>query len=248
MIEGGLETTYQWNRLPICRTQCVASVNGAIESNPSPMTRISASHVTTLINILRKETNMSRKQCCLLLVVGLIAAGCQSMRVQTAYDRSVAFNGLHTFCWVPPPSWLHNDPRLHMDLVEPRVRQDVEAQLQARGFQMLGDCTNADFQVTFVGALMEHFTETPGVVTVAVYQYSPDTGGEWFTDSSGGAVKENRVPSLVIEISQPGSNRVLWKGMASARLPAAVNDAQRQERIQTAVERIMKQFPPPPTK
>lgn len=95
---------------------------------------------------------------------------------------------------------------------------------------------------------MENFTETPGPANFAVYQYSPDTGGEWFTSSSGGTVKENRVPSLLIEISQPGSNRVLWKGVASAKLPAAVNDAQRQQRIQTAVAQILKQFPPPPPK
>jgi hypothetical protein len=170
------------------------------------------------------------------------------MRVQSAYDHKFDFATLHTFCWAPPPDWLKNDPRLHMDLVEPRVRQDVEAQLRGRGFQTATDCAHADFQVTFTAALMEQFTETLGTINIAVCQYSPDTGGEWFTSSSGGTVKENRVPSLAIEVFQPGSNRVLWKGLASAKLPAAVDDAQRQQRIQTAVQQIMKHFPPPPPK
>ena len=170
------------------------------------------------------------------------------MRVQASYDHTFAYSSLHTFCWVPAAAWLHNDPRLYMGFVEPRVQQEVVAQLQARGFQLVDDCTHADFQVTFSAALMDHFIETPGPTTVAVYQYSSDTGGEWFTNSSGGSVKENRVPSLVIDIRRPGADRFLWRGMASAQMAAAVSDAQRQQRIQTAVQRILERFPPPPTK
>ena len=191
---------------------------------------------------------MNQKRCCLLLLVSWMSAGCQSMRVQTGYDHSINFSGFHTYCWVPPPAWLHNDQRLHMDLVEPLARRDVETQLQARGFQSTTECTNADFQVTFTGGLQEQFTETPGTVSVAVYEYNSDTGGEWFTSSSGGTVTEKRVPALVIVINQPRTDRVLWKGVASANLPAAANDAQRAQRIQTAVQAIMKHFPPPPPK
>jgi hypothetical protein len=200
------------------------------------------------MNPPRKESNMKTRLCWLLILTGWMTAGCQSIRVQTEYDHSVAFSGLRTFCWVAPPSWLHNDPRLHMDLVEPLVRRDVESQLQARGFQPTTDCAKADFQVTFTGGLQDKFTETSGTSRVAVYQYNADTGGEWFTSTSGGTLTEKRVPSLVIENRQPRSNRVLWQGVASANLPRAVNDAQIQQRVQTAVDRILKGFPPPASK
>ena len=57
-----------------------------------------------------------------------------------------------------------------------------------------------------------------------------------------------RVPSLVIQVRRPGSDQVVWQGTASANLPRAVNDAQIEQRIETAVRLIMQQFPVPASK
>jgi len=192
---------------------------------------------------------MNKRTYFALIAAGWMAAGCQSMRVQTEYDHQVAFAEFHTYCWVPAPAWLRNDPRLHMDLVEPLVQRDVEAQLAARGYRR-GDCATADFQVTFTGGLQESFHEAPGSHTrsTAIYQYSPGSGGEWFTQTSDLRMTEKRVPSLIILVQQPGSDRVLWEGMASANLPRAVNDAQIAQRVETAVHLIMQQFPVPARK
>ena len=185
---------------------------------------------------------MNRRTCLAIIFTGWVAAGCQSLHVQSQYDHQVAFADFHTFCWVAAPAWLHNDPRLHMDLVEPLVQRAVEAQLSAKGFRK-ADCATADIQVTFTGGLHEGYTLTPrpGGVTVAVY-----TEGEWFTSSSGGMnVKGQRVPTLVIQMRRPGSDQVLWEGAAMGNFPRPANEAQREQRIQTAVQKIMQKFPPP---
>jgi hypothetical protein len=192
---------------------------------------------------------MKKRWCLILLVVGWVAAGCQSMHVRTHYDPQVAFADFHTFCWVPAPAWLHNDPRLHMDFVEPIVQRDVESQLAARGFR-LADCTAADFQVSFTVAIKESTDETPVRESrgASVYQYAPGDGGEWFTAPVGMKDTGQRVPSMVIEIREPRTNRVLWRGMASGNLPAPANDAERQQRVETAVRLILEKFPPPASK
>jgi hypothetical protein len=41
-------------------------------------------------------------------------------------------------------------------------------------------------------------------------------------------VTEPQVPSLVIQVRKPRTGRVLWRGMASANLPAPANDARRK--------------------
>jgi hypothetical protein len=179
-----------------------------------------------------------------MIIAGCLAAGCQSIRVQSQYDHQVAFGDFHTFCWVPAPAWLHNDPRLHMDLVEPIVRRDVTAQLSGRGFREVG-CATADFRVTFTAALQESFSERPATANSAIYEYIPGEGGEWFTSTSDTRVTYKRVPSLVIQMRRPGSDRVVWQGTASASLRRAVNQEQVGQRIQTAVRLILRQFPPP---
>src|SRR5271156_1880086 len=129
---------------------------------------------------------MKMRWCLILMMAGWVAAGCQSMRVRTHYDPQVAFADFHTFCWVPAPAWLHNDPRLHMDFVEPIVQRDVAARLAARGFRLV-DCTTADLQVSFTLGIKESFDEVPEPDSsgLAVYSYTPGDGGEWFTATTG---------------------------------------------------------------
>ena len=114
---------------------------------------------------------MNRRACFMMICAGWIAVGCQSIKVQTQYDHQVAFADFHKFCWVPAPAWLHNDPRLHMNLVEPLVQRDVEAQLSARNFGQV-DCATADLQVTFTAGLQESFSSRPGPESSMVSQYN----------------------------------------------------------------------------
>src|SRR5580658_6379802 len=121
---------------------------------------------------------MKTRWCLVLMFAGWVAAGCQSMHVRTHYDPQVAFAEFHTFCWAPAPSWLHNDPRLHMDFVEPIVQRDVEARLEARGFR-LADCAVADFQVSFTIGIKESLDEVPvrESIGATVYQNATGEGG-----------------------------------------------------------------------
>jgi hypothetical protein len=190
---------------------------------------------------------MNGRTCWTMIFAGWIAVGCQSIHVKTQSDHQIAFADLHTFCWVPAPAWLHNDPRLHIDLVEPLVQHDVEAELSARGLRQV-DCTSADVQVTFTAALQETFSDRAGAAQSAVYEYAPGSGGEWFTSTPEMMATYKRVPSLVILVRRPGSDRVVWQGRASANMPQAVNEAQIAQRIRTAVHLIMHQFPVPERK
>jgi hypothetical protein len=189
---------------------------------------------------------MRTRWCLILMLAGWGAAGCQSMRVQTHYDPQVAFADLHTFCWVPAPAWLHNDPRLHMDFVEPIVQREVAAQLEARGLRS-AECTGADVQVSFTLGIKESFDEEPVRESrgVSVYEFDAAGGGEWFTAPVGTRDTGRRVPSMVIEMREARTDRVLWRGKASGNLPAAANDAQLEQRVQTAVRLILDKFPPP---
>jgi hypothetical protein len=185
----------------------------------------------------------------LLTFIGLGLAGCKSMPVRASYDRSVAFAKLHTFCWSAPPAYLSNDPRLKMDVLEPLVREDIQQQLVAKGFQMT-DCATADFYVSFRAALRDSIIEgqkdpDEGGYSVAVYEYSSETGGQWFTSSTDTTVNVQRDGSLIIVILDPKSNRVLWNGTVSAHLRSQVTQEQRKQRLQNVVRLILDKFPPP---
>ena len=194
---------------------------------------------------------MNPRLCLLLVVVGCSVTGCQSINVKTSYNHNVAFRDLHTFCWVPAAAWLHNDPRLHMDLVEPLVQNNVVTQLTAKGFRQ-SDCATADFEITFHPALHDQFIDVPSLDRqqggVTIYTYSPETGGQLWKSSSDTMLYDEREGSLVIAVLQPKTNRAIWKGVASAKLLSQATTAQREQRLQKAVAMIMEKFPPPASK
>jgi hypothetical protein len=52
------------------------------------------------------------------------------------------------------------------------------------------------------------------------------------------------VGTLLIDFISPQSNNVIWRGSGQSRIQELKTPEERQERIQDAVDRILKQFPP----
>jgi len=184
-----------------------------------------------------------------LLVCTIVAiTGCQSVQVRTDYDHKVVFSDLRSYCWVAPPDYLYNDPRLKMDVLEPLVREDLQQELAARGY-VSTDCPTADFRVSFRAALRDQIIEgrsdggEGGGLTI--YEWNPETGGRLWTSSSDATVNLEREGALVVLIMSPKSDRVLWRGSASANLRSQVTPQQRKERLAKVIQMIMAKFPPP---
>jgi hypothetical protein len=128
------------------------------------------------------------------------------------------------------------------------VRADLEQQLAARGY-VSTDCSTADFRVSFRAALRDQIVEgrsddnEGGGLTV--YEWSPETGGHLWTSNTDETVNVEREGSLVVVIMAPKSDKVLWRGSASASLRSQATPEQRKERLAKVIQLIMAKFPPP---
>ena len=56
--------------------------------------------------------------------------------------------------------------------------------------------------------------------------------------------RQYREGTLILDIVDPGSDTVVWRGSAQAQLAGSGEPQTRQARIQTAVRRILERFPP----
>ena len=191
---------------------------------------------------------MRTKDWLFLALTGAALTGCQSLKVQTAYDQKVDFSKLHSFCWGTPPAYLYNDPRLHMDMLEPIVHEDVDQQLHARGF-VSTDCATADFQVNFRAALRDRIVEgrspgDDGGGGLTIYEWNSETGGQLWTSRPPGEVNVERGGSLIILIMDPKTQRVMWNSTAMANLRNEATPQQRRERLATVIKTMMQNFPP----
>lgn len=167
------------------------------------------------------------------LTVALLAGalvGCSSVQVSHDYDTNRDFSKLKTYAWVPRPA--ARDPET---LDEQRIHTAVDAALQAKGY-VLTEST-PDFRTAFHVA-------TKQKIDVKDWGYG---GGPYDRrwGRSNVEVTEYEEGTLVIDVVDPKTNNMMWRGTARARLNRKPPPpAERARRIAAAVDKILATFPP----
>lgn len=162
-------------------------------------------------------------------------SGCATFRVQTDYDPAVDFARLRTYAWQARAPRTDADPRVHNDLLDGRVRAAVDRVLQARGYQPAGDA-DADFRVAYI-VTIEPRTD---IHTIPVsYGW-----GWWGVMATETYVDQYEQGTLLLDVIDTDSNKLIWRGSAAARVVEDRTPEQRTQRVNEAVEKILERFPP----
>jgi len=172
-------------------------------------------------------------------VTGLLAAaiaaltfGCASseadLQVRTEYSRQTDFTQLKTFRVREQFGGDKDRPRSAR--MEREVRQAIETELVARGYTLYED-TAPDFFVTYELQLIgRKVSEAMPITSASQVEAIPAVArGYW------------QQGVLIIQVVEPGSNNVLWKGTEGGLTPDHVKGA---KEIRTAVWRMLVEFPP----
>lgn len=165
----------------------------------------------------------------------IAVSGCASMQIQTDYDPTTSFSGYRTYSWMPTPRT--SDPRVSNAITESRIRGAVDSVLSARGYRKLGS-GDVDFLVGYHAAIEDMLD----VTTVdRYYGYAWAGGGVWARDVSVRSYDEG---TLIIDVADEGSNRLVWRGTARAEVSMTTPTEQRRKKIYEAVSKILERFPP----
>jgi hypothetical protein len=146
--------------------------------------------------------------------------------VKYNFDPSVNFGKYHTYQWVALPT-VHPD-----QLVDKQIRADIDAQLAAKGLTQ-ASTGNADIQVG--------------------YQIAVDQEKQWNAWSSGGRIGGGfgsatqstiSIGTLGIDFFDPATKSLVWRGEGAKTIDPSSNPQKNQERMQKAIAKILKNFPP----
>jgi hypothetical protein len=149
------------------------------------------------------------------IVIALV--GCQSVKVTSEYGPGMSYDGLgSTYAWGPPPAPSRTEPWVDNPSLNAAIRQRVDDGLRDRGFRLAEE--SADFTVTYRIS--------------TVYERGAYTG-----DVKG---TEGR---LAIELTDPASERLFWRGTARTRIDESDPIDVRQKRLTDAVRKILDQLP-----
>jgi hypothetical protein len=175
--------------------------------------------------VTNRQHQSSKLACTLaLLFIATPIAGCSDsppIEVSSRYGTGIKFTGLgSTFAWAPAPAPDPQNPLLGNPESRQLVHDTVEKHLVAKGFQ-LSSGGPADFWVDY--RLTKRDKTDSGV----------NPHGEVFEEGS-----------LVLDVLDPQSGKLIWRSVARARLNLATAPEVKEKRLNLAVQRLMKDFPP----
>jgi hypothetical protein len=167
-----------------------------------------------------------------------LAGGCTTLPVSVDYDPSVSFSELRTFAFLPDPPPQSPAAQLHNGLVDGRVSRAIRQQMEARGFEEVA-ADEANFLVS------HHIGTKRGFEVRTIQTAHHYSRRHWSTSGvPHTSVIEYERGTLLIDILLPAERTLVWSGSASARLRERSSPAQREQRINDAVARILERFPP----
>jgi hypothetical protein len=177
-----------------------------------------------------------------VLSIGLVVlAGCSSIPVSVDYQPGYDFSQIGRYFWLPPQADPQPASVYNSELVTARVAAAVEQQLQSRGILRVGSRTEADVLITYqIG--IEKLVE---IDTFMGFEgsFSRHAGGLGL-GLLGSRSQEYDQSTLVIDLRDPGDNRLLWRGMAERRLSQFDSPQEHAEFIQASVAAVLAKYPP----
>jgi hypothetical protein len=178
---------------------------------------------------------MRRSRATANLLTALTAAAalaCAGFQVSVDYDPDEDFSSLRTFAWYGPPS--SGTAVRHKDLWQ-LVRPKIEWTLKQKGYTRAARAS-ADFLVNYHLSLERRFdTRTIN----APYRTS---GNEWEVHRTvrKDVVVEYDIGTLVIDVLDPRTRRLVWRGTANKRLERDPN----AQDVEGSIATVLARFPP----
>ena len=170
----------------------------------------------------------------LLICIGLIAGCSPIYGVKFDYNKGNDFSKYKTYDWIAVPVKATIN-----GLVVERVKKAVDAELETKGLRR--SANNPDFLIA------EHLVKKDRVdVDSWGYGYGPYVGywgGVWGPGEISTYHYEEG--TLILDFVDAGSKKLVWRGTAKADVQSFDSPDKSDALIQAAVQKILKNYPPP---
>ena len=164
-------------------------------------------------------------------VIGIVA--CAPMQVRTYVPRDSDMRKYHTYGWAPAGAFETGDPRLDNNTIFiERLQNAVDRQMVRKGWAS-APARQADLVIHFHARINQRLD----LADVPSGQVNEDSGGGPLVYDAG---------TLLLDFVEPRSSTLVWRGWAEGSVEGVIdNQASMNEKIDTAVARILETFPTP---
>jgi hypothetical protein len=168
-------------------------------------------------------------------VCGLAVTGCATMNVSSHVQNGLDFARYHTYDWGPADALPTGDPRLDKNpFFQDHVMGAVEKQMAARGYER-AESEAPDLLIHYHASINQRL-DVSGVDRE--HGYCSD-------DDCKDRVVRYEAGTLVLDIVDTSTNKVIWRGWAQDSVEDMLNNEDRMARkINEAILRMLARLPP----
>jgi len=175
----------------------------------------------------------------------MLAAAGFAQDVRYNFDKGAQFSTYKTYKWVQ----VKDAPKLN-PLVDQQVRAAIEAELTAKGLtKATGEQADIWIAYQFTLAQEKEFSSYS-----TDFGYGGGWGRGWYGGGGMGSTMTTgqtstiHIGELALDVYDPTSKQIVWRGAASKTLDAKAKPEKRQKNLTKGVAKLLKNFPPPPPK
>lgn len=164
------------------------------------------------------------KQLLSLLVMTLVPMAVLAQQVSVNYNHRQDFSQYHTYAWGS-----NNSNQVQNSILAQVAQQDINAQLQSRGLQMVQENQNPDLIVLASGGLKQQTS------------YSA-WGMRGFGGGMGSITPEQSVEgTLIVDLHDVKNQTLIWRGIAQDTLNN--NGDKNQQMLNKAIQKMFQKYP-----
>jgi Domain of unknown function (DUF4136) len=195
--------------------------------------------------IFRRAAPMALAFSALAWASGGVRVNAAKTDISIDFDKSFSFAGLRTWAWHPEGAGdvkmavtAQDDPKRVAARVDPVIVPTVEREMAARGFAPIAE--RPDMYVHYyvlvaVGQSSQYMGQFVGAV--------PEWGLPPFAPSTT-SLSVYPVGTLIIDITSPVKQAIVWRGSAARKIDLERPDEERRKVLEQAIRDLLKRFPP----
>ncbi len=164
--------------------------------------------------------------------LSLLFGGCASMAIQTEQDPAVSFDAYGTYAWSPTQR-APVDVRV-TPVLRAQIRAEIDRHLAEKGYVLVD--AKGDFSVMYrVTVEGETIVQTLGFYSSSDFKAT--------LAQAGSVQRRYEEGTLIIDVLDGESERLVWRGTATAEVRQGASTESRSDRVAEAVRKVLERFP-----
>lgn len=165
-----------------------------------------------------------------LVTLMFMVSAIYGQEIHYNYDRGTNFTAYRTYQWVEIKGGEAPD-----QLMDQNIKRAVDEQLAQKGLTKVDK--DADLYVAYQTAVSQE-------KNVNLW----GTGPRWHGGMAQAETTTIAVGKLVIDMYDPARKQLIWRGDATKTLDPSKDPDKNYKKLQTAMAKLFKNYPPPPKK